>query len=436
MRSTREFVDRADAARRLASALARYRDSNPLVLAIPRGGVPIGRIVADALHGQLDVALVRKLGAPHNPELAIGAIDEGGRVQLADHAERLRADPGYVSGEAARQLALIRSRRQQYSPLRPPLDPAGRTVIVVDDGLATGATMAAALTAVRARRPARLVCAVPVAAPDSLASITALADDVVCLLAPEDFYAVGQFYRDFSAVEDATVIALLADAAPAPAGAKTVHLAIGEVHLEGDLEVPPNARGLVVFAHGSGSSRKSPRNRFVARALNRGGLATLLFDLLTAAEDADAAARFDIALLAERLDAAVDWVAREPALAQFPIGLFGASTGAAAALAVAARQPRAIAAVVSRGGRPDLAGPLLPRVGAPTLLIVGGNDPQVLALNQAARAQMRGVVDLVVVPGATHLFEEPGALDHVAVLAANWFQNWLPGGTSAAAAMR
>ena len=208
---SRTFADRTDAARQLAAALSTYRGSNPLVLAIPRGGVPIGRIVADALGGELDVVLVRKLGAPFNRELAIGAVDERGAIHLEPHARRARADAAFVEEEASRELGLIRERRHRYRPGRAPIDPAGRTVIVVDDGLATGATMRAALSALRAMHPTRLVCAVPVAAPESLEAVEDLCDEVVCLLAPSDFYAVGQFYDDFLPVRDDDVVALLAD---------------------------------------------------------------------------------------------------------------------------------------------------------------------------------------------------------------------------------
>ena len=197
----------------------------------------------------------------------------------------------------------------------------------------------------------------------------------------------------------------------------------GKVSLEGELAVPKGAQGVVLFAHGSGSSRHSPRNRFVAAALREGNLGTLLFDLLTADEEVidlqTTHLRFDVALLAERLVHAIDWMSRrEPKL---PIGLFGASTGAGAALLAAAQRPERVAAVVSRGGRPDLAGPALRQVQAPTLLIVGGRDKQVIELNRLALAQLRGKTKMEIVPRATHLFEEPGALEEVGRLAREWF---------------
>jgi dienelactone hydrolase len=208
----------------------------------------------------------------------------------------------------------------------------------------------------------------------------------------------------------------------------------GKVVLEGDLAIPKTAEAIVVFAHGSGSSRHSPRNRFVAETLNDAGLATLLFDLLTLEEERidmrTRELRFNIQLLAERLTGAVDWVGTQPPLRALRIGLFGASTGAAAALMTAAHRPDAVGAVVSRGGRPDLAGDALPRVKAPTLLIVGGEDPVVLALNRTASQALRTDNRLEVVPGATHLFEEPGALDKVARLACHWFTQHLAPATS------
>jgi pimeloyl-ACP methyl ester carboxylesterase len=196
---------------------------------------------------------------------------------------------------------------------------------------------------------------------------------------------------------------------------------VGPHRLPGDLECPAGATGLVLFAHGSGSSRLSPRNRFVAQQLNARGLATLLFDLLTDAEALDRRNVFDIPRLAQRLGEAIEWQRSRSELASLPIGLFGASTGAAAALVAAAAHAGPVRAVVSRGGRPDLAGAALPHVRAATLLIVGGADPEVLALNREAAAQLRCENALHIVPGATHLFEEPGTLEAVAVLAADWF---------------
>jgi dienelactone hydrolase len=210
-----------------------------------------------------------------------------------------------------------------------------------------------------------------------------------------------------------------------------VTIPAGNVSLNGDLCLPDGADGLVVFAHGSGSSRLSPRNQRIAAALRRAGLGTLLFDLLTQSEEAidavTAELRFNIPFLAERLVAVTDWLDTQPALQKFPIGYFGASTGAAAALVAAARRPERVAAVVSRGGRPDLAAKYLGQVKAPTVLIVGGDDTEVIRLNKMAFEKLDGAKELTIVPGATHLFEEPGTMEAVQGLAAAWFLKYLPG---------
>jgi putative phosphoribosyl transferase len=207
---------------------------------------------------------------------------------------------------------------------------------------------------------------------------------------------------------------------------RTTSIECGRVRIEGMLAVPEGARGVVLFAHGSGSGRFSPRNQFVARALREGALGTLLVDLLEPAESEDRRKVFDIELLSDRLLAATEWLRSSPDTSGLPIGYFGASTGAAAALRAVAEQAQDVRAVVSRGGRPDLALSYLPSIRVPTLLIVGGDDYPVIPLNQTAYEALPGVKDLVIVPGATHLFEEPGALEKVADLARDWFLRYLP----------
>jgi len=203
------FQNREQAAHLLARRLEKYRGQNPLVLAIPRGAVPMARIIADSLGGEMDVVLVHKLGAPGEPELAIGAVDETGQVYLAEYAQDLEISDDYINAEKQTQLETLRKRRALYTPLRPPIDPCRRIVIVVDNGVATGSTMIAALRAVRARKPARLVAAAAVASRETLRKIASEADETICLEVPARFYAVGQFFEDFSQVSDEQVVAIL-----------------------------------------------------------------------------------------------------------------------------------------------------------------------------------------------------------------------------------
>lgn len=209
------FKDRLDAARQLSKALAKYHGQNPLVLAIPRGAVPMGAWMAQELNGQLDVVLVRKLRAPFDPEVAIGAVDESGLAYLSPYAATLGLDPQYVKDEIKLQMKTIKARRKQYSLTRAPVEVKGRVVIVVDDGLATGATMMSALKATREKQPRQLVCAIPVASPDALAKVKPLTDETVCLSAPKDFMAVAQFYRQFPQVDDEQVLVFLQASAQA-----------------------------------------------------------------------------------------------------------------------------------------------------------------------------------------------------------------------------
>jgi len=438
------FSNRTDAGRRLAARLAHLRGEPVVVLGLPRGGVPVAAEVARALGAPLDVIVVRKLGVPFQPELGMGAVGEDGVRVLNREVIRL-------AGVSAEELAAVEQREQaevarrafRYRGGRPRAALAGRVAVIVDDGIATGSTARAACQVARALGAARVVLAVPVAPPGWQDRIGRDADEMIAVATPAPFYGIGQFYADFSQTTDEEVIACLERCAapelgpapepaiPAPAGDPPgidaeVEVAAGAARLPGRLTVPGEAAGVVVFAHGSGSSRHSPRNRYVASVLNQAGLGTLLLDLLTLAEELDRANVFDIGLLARRLAAATGWLRAQPGAAGLPAGYFGASTGAAAALVAAAEPGADVAAVVSRGGRPDLAGPALESVRAPTLLIVGGRDEAVLSLNRRAQAGLRCENDLAVVPGATHLFEEPGTLAAAAALARDWFASHVP----------
>lgn len=423
------FQDRVEAGSRLAEMLGHLKGEKVVVLGLPRGGVPVGHEVAKALGAPLDVIVVRKLGVPWQPELAMGAIGEDGvRVlnrEVIDPLGLTEADIRRVE-ESERQE--LQRRVMSFREGRPMVDLAGKTALVVDDGIATGATARAACQVARAHGASRIVMAAPVSSAAAAEDLSSYADEVVCLGTPEYFGAIGAFYRDFSPTEDREVREILGKASspagsgPVPTGEAAIRLP--EVTLPGHLELPAGAGSIVLFAHGSGSSRHSPRNREVAADLSRQGFGTLLFDLLTEREGADRRNVFDIGLLADRLRATTEWLTGEVG---YPgkIGYFGASTGAAAALMAAADLGEEIGAVVSRGGRPDLAHPRLESVVSPTLLIVGGRDTEVLALNRQAAARLTCPNEVSVIPGATHLFEEPGALARVAELAGAWFTRYL-----------
>ncbi|MGD1253904.1 phosphoribosyltransferase family protein [Mycobacterium seoulense] len=429
----RRFIDRTDAGRQLASRVGHLRGQDVVVLGLPRGGVPVAFEVAKALRAPLDVLMVRKLGVPYHRELAFGAVGDGGvRVYSDTVVREARLTHQEMAAVEAQELAELRRRSERFRGARQPIPLLGRIALIVDDGIATGATAKAACQVARAEGASRVVLAVPIAAAETAQQFAQYADEVVCLETPAPYLAVGQGYRHFAQTSDDEVVTLLesarndfgvpaADTDDPPLRDEEIWVPAGSVSVAGHLTIPEYPKGVVVFAHGSGSSRHSPRNRFVAEVLNNAGFATVLFDLLTPEEERNRANVFDIALLAGRLVDVTGWLAGQPDTAALPVGYFGASTGAGAALAAAAHPGVKVAAVVSRGGRPDLAGDALRYVHAPTLLIVGGRDEMVLALNRQAQAAIPVECEVAVVPGATHLFEETGTLAQVAVLAREWF---------------
>lgn len=430
------FENRADAGRQLGLRLAHLHGQEPVVLGLPRGGVPVASEVAAALDAPLDVIVVRKLGVPIQPELAMGAIGEDGGYVLDQRVlSSVKVKQDELQAVEQKERALLNERVARLRAGRSRIDLNGRIAVVVDDGIATGSTARVACSIARKLGAARVVLAVPVASADVLATLTE-PDEVVCLATPWQLTAVGRHYLDFSPTGDDEVVRLLDAAAERMESAASsygnpgldedVQIHADGVRLQGHLHLPRAAAAVVLFAHGSGSGRHSPRNQFVASVLQRAGLGTLLLDLLSPAEELDRTNVFDIGLLARRLTAATSWLGNRPDAAGCSVGYFGASTGAGAALWAAAEQGESIRAVVSRGGRPDLAGERLAGVRAPTLLIVGSADHQVLELNRQAQALMRCPNRLELVQGATHLFEEAGTLEAAANLARDWFIQHLP----------
>ena len=449
------FQDRRDAGRKLAEHLSAYANrEDVIVLGIPRGGVEVAFEVAQALYVPLDIFVSRKLGVPGHEELAFGAVaSRGTRVLDPQTIRALDISEAEVEQITAHARKELERRERSYRGIRPPLALDGVTVLLVDDGIATGSSMLAAIEALQQLRPARIVVAVPVAPMSACDRLKREVDDLVCVYMPDQFYAIGEFYEDFSQVPDERVTRLLATARttahglaeddPPVAGQnvtvaaaqkmrwvgirRDVSLDIDGAQLEGTLVLPKKADGLVIFAHGSGSSRHSSRNRYVAQTLNDQGIATLLFDLLTREEESldryTGKLRFNVPFLAKRLVNATQGMIESADTSALQMGYFGASTGAAAALFAAANLTDSISVVVSRGGRPDLAEDSLRYVQAATLLIVGGDDEPVISMNRRAlRSLGSPEKKLVIVPGATHLFEEPGALEQVAQLASDWFR--------------
>ncbi|MFI6578279.1 phosphoribosyltransferase [Nocardiopsis sp. NPDC050513] len=423
------FTDRSEAGRRLAERVRPYAVTDPLVLALPRGGVPVGAELARLLDADFDVLMVRKVGLPGRPELGVGAISEDGHVTFDDIAlARMRIPRQALAETVEAERDELERRRRVYRGDRPAPRIAGRDCVVVDDGVATGGTARAALRMVRQAQPAQLILAVPVAAPEAVESLRPEADALVVLSAPDNFHAVGEWYRDFSQLSDGHVTAILAErgrAQPPSDATRGVRIRSGEDYLDGDLTMPATLRGAIVVAVGEG--RADPRWRAVSAVLRRAGYATLLLDLLTAGERAERAEGADTGVLGDRLNAAVTWLRRATDAASEPVGILGSGTAAPAALLTAAGRPQDVGSVVVYGGRIDLAEPSLPKVRAPTLVMLESGDSFVRELSEWARGRMGGPTDLRVMEGAEQLLEGGAEWRRVATEALDWFDRHLAG---------
>lgn len=449
------FADRADAGRRLAERVRPFTVADPIVLALPRGGVAVGAELARALHLPLDVLLVRKIGLPGQPELGVGALAEDGHVTFDDETlARLGVSRERLTATVEAERRELHRRRQEYRRDRdaPPL--AERDVLVVDDGLATGASALAALRMVRRHHPARLVLAVPVGSTSAADRLRTETDHVVLLSAPENFQAVGEWYRDFAQLSDADVTGLLTELEKPPARSeqeRAVRIKADDVHLDGDLVVPPYARGCVVAAFERGRRQARPQH-LVAKLTDR-GYATLALDLVNLYESYEApttaspgvgvtgdcdtdtgGGRHGMAVavnpavehLAYRLQVAVRWLRRSITPARNPVGVLGMGTSSAPVLLAAARAPTDIAAVVVAGGRMDHAESALADVHAPTLALVEGTDSVVYELAAWATRRIGAHHDLRRIPGAEVLLAEPGqAEQEIAAVAGDWFERHL-----------
>jgi putative phosphoribosyl transferase len=424
------FTDRSEAGRRLAERVRPHAVNDPLVLALPRGGVPVGAELAERLAADFDVLLVRKIGLPGHPETGVGAIAEDGHVFYDDRAlARMRVPRQALSDTVASERDELDRRKRAYRGGRPDPRIAGRDCVVVDDGVATGGTARAALRMVRQAGPARLVLAVPVAAPEALESLREEADALVVLTAPDNFRAVGEWYRDFGQLSDDEVISVLSERERLhrrPDVARAVRIRAGQVYLDGDLTMPAALRGVVVMAFGEGQS--DPRWRATASAMQRAGYATLLLDLLTPDEqgtDGIAGGATDPQGLGERLSAAVNWLRRATDAASEPLGVLGSGAAAPAALLTAAERPQDVASVVVHGGRIDQAEPGLAGVRAPTLVLLESTDSFVRELGEWTRSRLGGPSELKVVSGAERLLRGDLGWRQVAVETLGWFDRTL-----------
>jgi len=439
--SETRYRDRHHAGVALARYVASLASRHPLVIGIARGGVPVAATVATELGADLDVMVVQKLGVPGHPYITAGALSSRGASSINHKAlGGFGISPVALDRVLDQERLVLAQQEREIRGASAPKDVEGRLVLVVDDIVMTGSTLHTAVAALRAAGAREIVIATPAGSDAALASLSGEADEVFCPSVRGHLLSRNEVYEDAPDVSVGYARDVYARferewerARPAAADSFTIRREIpipaGNAKLAGTLAVPAQASAVIAFLHGSGSNRFSSRNQHVAAALEQAGFATLLFDFLTAEEQAADAVtqelRSDLSLLKERAVAVLDWLAVEPSTARLPVVLFGASSGVAAGLLATIARPGRVCCIVSRGGRPDLAEDALERVTTPTLLLVGSEDHAVLELNRAAAQRLAGPHSLRVVPGATRLFAEAGALDVVADLALDFLKEQL-----------
>ncbi|KWR87765.1 phosphoribosyltransferase family protein [Cupriavidus sp. IDO] len=417
------FQTREQAGTELAWALHAYQGTGALVLAIPRGGVPVGRVVADALDADFDLVMARRIV----PGLA---VDDSGATWCT-----FQANPGgEADGQRDAQFDQLRRQRAVYTPVRKMADPKGRVVIVVDDGLVSGATMYAALASLRKRQPARLICALPIAARAGLDRLRALADEVICLDAPDRIENLAHYYHEFQLVSDDRVRQLTGTTAAqsqirsrpgarasVPSLSMALQIPYETTCLRAMLETAPNPVGVVMMVHAGGAQRRAARSHYLARKLRAKGFATMLVDLRPDSHVNDAPDT-EVDDLVARLDHALNFLRARTPCARLPAGLLSTGTAAAAALRLAARNAAQLGAVVCVAGRADLAGSAsLQQLEIPAVLICASGDPQSIQINDLAFEQMHCPRQLRLIPTNGRGFEDREALEDIATLSADWF---------------
>jgi putative phosphoribosyl transferase len=423
------FKDRKHAGRLLSTKMSQfsYNRNRTVVIAIPLGGVSVAYELASELQLPLDILPIKKIGAPLDPELATGAVGENSEVLY--NTELLKyLGYGHHDIEPMKEMALMKIKkisevlRQGHIPLQ--LE--NKDIILVDDGVSSGTTMRTAIQFLRKKRVRKIHIATPVCSPDAMAELAGQVNKFTTVLTPVNFTSIGEWYDDFSQVETKEVIRILNEFHSGQNTLSPQDVLVKDAHVElpGQLYLSAKNKSWIIFAHGSGSSHKSVRNNIVAEELAHSGHGTLLFDLLTIDEDENYNNRFNITLLSKRLLMATMWLVNSKYYVKgTPIGYFGASTGAAAALMASANSPLEypLYAITSRGGRPDIIDDrTLQSIKIPTLLIVGGEDHEVIKLNEKASFYLPNC-RVVIVPHASHLFEEAGTLEEVTKLAIQWF---------------